>query len=44
MTATEPFDVAYQVLQAWTTAATGEQVTAPPALTAAAWQLCGQSP
>ena len=44
MTATEPFDVAYQVLHAWTTAATGEQVTAPPALAAAAWQLCGQSP
>ena len=44
MTATEPFDVAYQVLHAWTTAAIGEQVTAPPALAAAAWQLCGQSP
>ncbi len=44
MTAIEPFDVAYQVLQAWTTAATDVEVIAPAELAAAAWQLCEQSP
>lgn len=44
MTATKPFDVAYWVLQAWTTAATSKTVTASAELAAAAWKLCGQSP